>query len=510
MAQKVSKNKLHKLLIADMIDGLKNKSFSSVDLVQNYLDRIKANDYGAFVTVDKDGAMKAAEESDKKIKSADYKNHKILEGIPLGIKDLFCTKNMKTTAGSRILENFHPSYESTVTSKLLSDGAVFLGKTSMDEFAMGSANTYTSLTKCLNPWDKGRIPGGSSGGSAVAVSAGLCAGSTGSDTGGSIRQPAAHTGIVGVRPTYGRVSRYGMIPFAQSMDQAGVMARSVKDAAILMNSISGYDPLDPTSADVPVSDFVAACDKSVRGMKIGVLAGIFDSNIADSIKDSLRESIEILKNAGCEIVEISIPHMSSSLAVYRVLSFAEAASSLSKYDGIKYGVRENADKLNDIYVKTRTERFGPECRRRILLGTYVLSSENYDIYYSKAVKVRSLIIQDFKNAFKDVDLILMPVTSGPAPRYEDVSDPEKMYLEDLFTLPINIAHIGAISIPTKMDGGLPIGLQLVHNFFQEDKAFSAAAELERNLKFKNFVDLNSDSSCFSISSILLIEALKLI
>lgn len=469
--------------IQKISEKLKKGEISSVDLTQSYLDKIKENDYGAYITVTSDVAIKMAHESDKRIQSG---NARPLEGIPVSVKDLFATKGVRTTGGSRILENFVPEYESTVTQKLWNAGAVMLGKTSMDEFAMGAANTYTELTDCRNPWNENVIPGGSSGGSAVAVAAGLCMGATGSDTGGSIRQPSAHCGIVGIRPTYGRVSRYGMFPFAQSLDQAGVMANSIRDAAAFLQCIAGYDPLDPTSADKKVDDYVNACDQSVKGMKIGVLPRIFDMNVAPSILTALKNNIENLKNEGAEIVEMDVKHMDYSLPVYRVVAFAEAASSMARYDGIQYGERAVGESLNDIYVNTRSLYLGKEVRRRILVGNYVLSSENYDIYYSKAVKVRSIIMNEFRELFKRVDAVLMPTTAGAAPSFSDVSSPERMYLEDFFTLPVNISLIGGISMPVGMDNGLPIGLQVVHNAFDEINGMRVCSAIEKFANFVNF------------------------
>lgn len=475
---------LHKLSISEMRIGLQSGEFSAQDLAMHYLNRIKHKDYGSYITVTEELAMQMAKESDIRIKN---NTARPLEGIPLGIKDLFATKGVRTTGGSRILENFIPPYESTVTRKLWESGAVMVGKTSMDEFAMGAANTYTKLTDCRNPWKNDVIPGGSSGGSAVAVAAGLCAGSTGSDTGGSIRQPSAHCGIVGIRPTYGRVSRYGMFPFAQSLDQAGVMANSVKDCAHLFQQIAGYDNLDPTSANVKIDDYVGACDMPVNGMRIGILPRIFDMNISKTILNALRKNIDLLKEAGVEIVEIDLPHMEYSLSVYRVVAFAEAASSLARYDGIRYGVRVEGNDLNETYINSRKDGFGDEVRRRILVGTYVLSSENYDIYYSKAVKVRSMIMTEFRGIFDKVDAVLMPTTAGPAPSFSAVSDPERMYLEDFFTLPVNIACIGGMSVPVDMENELPISLQIVHGAFCESNAFKVASFIEKNAQFVNFI-----------------------
>ncbi len=480
---------LTKLTIKQTIKGLKNKNFSAVELTKSYIDNIEKNRHlNAYITDSFDFALAQAKESDARIAKNEARD---LEGIPLGVKDLFCTKNVRTTCASKMLENFVPPYESTVTEQLWNAGAVMLGKTNMDEFAMGSGNTTSYFGPVTNPYkkknsDEKLVAGGSSGGSAAAVAANLCAGATGSDTGGSIRQPASFTNIVGVKPTYGRSSRYGMIAFASSLDQAGVFAKNVYDAALLQRIISGFDKKDSTSMNLAVPQFEKLLNSDIRGKKIGIAKEYHLDGMPEEIEKLWQKGCEILKNRGAEIVDISLPHTKYAPATYYIIAPAEASSNLARFDGVRYGYRTPGENLTpeEMYEKTRAEGFGKEVQRRILTGTYVLSAGYYDAYYKKAQKVRNLMIQDFKNAFTKVDAILTPATPNAAfpidqSKSVTANDPVKIYLNDAFTIPANMAGLPAMSVPAGFDNdGLPLGLQLITKHFDEQTMFDVALALE--------------------------------
>ncbi len=484
---------LTKLTIRQTVDGLKNKKFSSTEVTSAYIKNIEQNRrLNAFITESFDLAMSQAKKSDEKIAAGKAGD---LEGIPLGIKDLFCTKNLRTTCGSKMLENFVPTYESTVSQKLLDAGSVTLGKLNMDEFAMGSANTNSYFGPVINPYkkknsDEDLVPGGSSGGSSAAVAANLCAGATGSDTGGSIRQPAAYTNIVGIKPTYGRSSRYGMIAFASSLDQAGVFAKDVYDAALLQRVISGFDEKDSTSMNLAVPQFEKLLNSDVKGKKIGIAKEYFIDGMPEEIVKLWNHGKEILQKRGAEIVEISLPHTKYAPAVYYILASAECSSNLARFDGVRYGFRAEGDdlSLDEMYSKTRAQGFGNEVKRRILTGTYVLSAGYFDAYYKKAQKVRNLVRQDFIDAFKQVDAILTPTAPSAAFSINESktignSDPVKIYLNDVFTIPVNLAGLPAISVPGGFDNdGLPLGLQIISKHFDEQTAFDVALALEEGNK----------------------------
>ncbi|HEY1414206.1 MAG TPA: Asp-tRNA(Asn)/Glu-tRNA(Gln) amidotransferase subunit GatA, partial [Rhodopila sp.] len=414
-----------------------------------------------------------------------------LTGIPLAIKDLFCTEGVRTTAGSKILGPFVPPYESTVTANLLRDGAVFLGKTNMDEFAMGSSNMTSAYGPVENPWKRRQddaavlVPGGSSGGSASAVAARLAMGATGTDTGGSIRQPASFCGLVGVKPTYGRCSRWGAVAFASSLDHPGPFARTVQDSAILLGSMAGHDPKDSTSANRPVPDFEAACKRGVKGLRIGVPKEYRSDGMPAEIDALWQQGLDWLRAAGADIVDVSLPHTKYGLATYYIVAPAEASSNLARYDGVRFGSRQNGSDLRDLYERTRAEGFGPEVRRRVLIGTYVLSAGYYDAYYLKAQKIRALILKDFTDAFGRVDALLTPTAPSAAfAQGEKMDDPIQMYLNDLFTVPANLAGVPATSIPVGLDSnGLPLGLQVIGKPFDEETVFAVSAALEQAADF---------------------------
>jgi aspartyl-tRNA(Asn)/glutamyl-tRNA(Gln) amidotransferase subunit A len=484
---------LTKLTIGQALSGLKKKEFSSVDLTKSYITNIEKNRHlNTFITESFDVALSQAAASDARIAKGEARD---LDGIPLGIKDLFCTKNIRTTCASKMLENFTPTYESTVTQKLLDAGSVTLGKLNMDEFAMGSGNTTSYFGPAINPWKKkgsneNLVPGGSSGGSAAAVAANLCAGATGSDTGGSIRQPASFTNTVGVKPTYGRCSRYGMVAFASSLDQAGVFAKDVYDAALLQKVISGFDHKDSTSVNVAVPEFERLLNSDVKGKKIGIAKEYRLDGMPKEIEAIWQKGAEILKSRGAEIVEISLPNTKYAPAIYYIIACAEASSNLSRFDGVRFGFRalEENLSLEEMYEKTRAEGFGSEVKKRILTGTYVLSAGYFDAYYKKAQRVRRLIAQDFEAAFKKVDAILAPATPNvafPIDESKDVTknDPIKMYLNDAFAIPANMAGLPAMSVPAGFDeSGLPLGLQIMTKHFDEQTMFDIALALEEAVK----------------------------
>jgi aspartyl-tRNA(Asn)/glutamyl-tRNA(Gln) amidotransferase subunit A len=464
------------LTVSRLADLLKKRQISSEDLVHAFLERIEAlnPEINAYITIDRAGAIKASQEADDRL---DAKQGEMLTGIPIAVKDLFCTKGIRTTCASKILNNFIPPYESTVTSRLKAAGAVILGKTNMDEFAMGSSNETSHFGVVKNPWDQSRIPGGSSGGSAAAMSASLGSAAIGTDTGGSIRQPAALTGITGLKPTYGRVSRFGMIAFASSLDQAGPMTRNAEDAAMLLQTMAGHDPKDATSINAPVPDYMAALNAGVKGLKIGIPEEYFSHGLNDSVAAAVEQAKKQFQDLGAELVPVSLPTTKQAIPTYYILAPAEASSNLARYDGIRFGYRcENPKNLQDLFFRTRAEGFGSEVKRRIMLGTYVLSSGYYDAYYLKAQKVRRLIADDFKAAFKKADLLLAPTTPSTAFKLgEKTGDPVQMYLSDIFTINVNLAGLPAISIPCGFDNSnLPIGLQLIGRPLDESAILSAA------------------------------------
>jgi aspartyl-tRNA(Asn)/glutamyl-tRNA(Gln) amidotransferase subunit A len=486
-------SQLMNLTLVQAKKGLENGDFTSKELVSASFKNIAAKkDLNAFILTLEEQALKNAEESDKKIAS---KQARALEGIPVAIKDLFCNKNIATTSCSHILDGFKPSYESTVTEKLFAGGAISLGKTNMDEFAMGSANITSYYGNVKNPWKKNNddadlVPGGSSGGSAVAVAADLCFGSLGSDTGGSVRQPASFCGVVGVKPTYGRCSRWGMIAFASSLDQAGVFAKTVEDSAILLESICGHDSKDSTSVDLAVPNFSKATKNSIKGMKIGIPHEYHSDNMSDEIQKLWNQGKAWLKDAGAEIVEISLEYTKYALPAYYIIAPAEASSNLSRYDGVRYGLRvqpENCS-IDQMYSATRAKGFGDEVKRRIMIGTYVLSAGYYDAYYKKAQKIRSLIADDFARSFAKVDAILTPTTPTPAFGIGEKLDPVTMYLNDVFTVPASLAGLPGISVPAGLSSaGLPLGLQIIGRPYDEETMFNVAAKLESSANFSKYI-----------------------
>ncbi|MES2677807.1 MAG: Asp-tRNA(Asn)/Glu-tRNA(Gln) amidotransferase subunit GatA [Pseudomonadota bacterium] len=478
---------LTKLTLKQTIAGLKNKEFKAVELNQAYIDNaIAGRNYNAFITETFDLALAQAKIADENIAKNSARE---LEGIPLAIKDLFCTKDIRTTAASKILENFVPQYESTVTKKLWQAGATMMGKTNMDEFAMGSANINSYFGATINNHkknnsDENLVPGGSSGGSAVAVSANLAVAATGSDTGGSIRQPASFTGIVGIKPTYGRCSRYGMVAYASSLDQAGIFAKDVVDAAALLKIISGYDDKDSTSIKQAVPNFDALIKVDIKGKKIGIPNEYRSDKLPAEIVELWNKGAKLLQENGAEIIEISLPHTKYAPAVYYIIAPAECSSNLSRYDGVRYGHRTSEQNLSleEMYEKTRNEGFGEEVKTRIMTGTYVLSAGYYDAYYKKAQQVRNLILQDFKNAFQKVDAILTPVAPSAAFSINNAKNQDAitMYLNDIFTIPASLAGMPAISVPFGIDqDGLPLGLQIIGNHFDEQTILDIALNLER-------------------------------
>jgi aspartyl-tRNA(Asn)/glutamyl-tRNA(Gln) amidotransferase subunit A len=477
---------LTSLTIAQARDGLKDKSFSAAELAEAHIAAVEqARALNAYVLETPDHARAQAKASDARIASGSAGP---LEGIPIGVKDLFCTKDVRTTACSKILGNFIPPYESTVTTQLWRDGAVMLGKTNNDEFAMGSSNETSALGTVVSPWRRkgsntALVPGGSSGGSAAAVAARLCLAATGTDTGGSIRQPAAFTGIVGIKPTYGRCSRWGIVAFASSLDQAGPFTRTVRDNAILLRSMAGHDPKDTTSADLPVPDYEAAVGKSVKGMKIGIPKEYRIDGMPPEIEKLWEQGAAWLKNAGAEMVEISLPHTKYALPAYYIVAPAEASSNLARYDGVRYGLREQGRDVIGMYEATRAAGFGAEVRRRVMIGTYVLSAGYYDAYYLRAQKVRTLIKKDFEDVFaKGVDAILTPATPSAAFGVGEKggADPIEMYLNDVFTVTVNMAGLPGLAVPAGISGeGLPLGLQLIGRPFDEETLFSVGEVIEQ-------------------------------
>ncbi len=476
----------HELTIHDAHNLLKAKKISSQELTRAVLDRIKAVDdkIGAYLTVDAEGAMAQAEFADTMIGDG---NMTPLTGIPLSIKDVMCSLDLRTTCGSRILEDFVPPYNATVVQKLTDAGAVICGKVNMDEFAMGSSTENSGFQLTRNPWDRERVPGGSSGGSAAAVAADMCLGSLGSDTGGSVRQPAAHCGVVGMKPTYGRISRYGLVAFASSLDQIGPLAKDVTDCALLLQAVAGYDHRDSTSVPQDVPDYKAYLKSDIKGFTIGVPTEYQQSQGLDSeVAAAVTNAVRTIEALGATRVDVSLPHTDYAVAAYYVIAPSEASSNLARYDGVKYGFRGKADDgLLAMYRNTRTNGFGHEVQRRIIIGTYCLSAGYYDAYYGKACQVRTLLMHDFKKAFETCDVILSPVAPTPAFKIgEKVDDPLTMYLSDVFTLSANLAGIPGLSVPCGFsDQGLPIGLQLMGNHFNEATLLNVAYAFEQATDF---------------------------
>jgi aspartyl-tRNA(Asn)/glutamyl-tRNA(Gln) amidotransferase subunit A len=483
---------LYRLTISELRELLDKKEISAKDIVNSIYQRIDAVEekVKAFVTITKDKAMKMADDVQKKIDQnvaslPETPTTESILGIPIAIKDNICTKGIRTTCSSKILYNFVPPYESTVTSRLMEQGYILIGKTNMDEFAMGSSTENSGFYATKNPWDLERIPGGSSGGSAAAVAANECIAALGSDTGGSIRQPAALCGVVGLKPTYGRVSRYGLVAFASSFDQIGPITKNVRDSAILMNIISGHDPLDSTSAPVHLSDFTAVLGQDIKGTRIGIPEEYFIEGMYKEVEVSVKEAIKKLELLGAIPVDISLPHTCYAVATYYVLATSEASSNLARYDGVKYGFRAEGRDLMDTYMNTRAQGFGAEVKRRIMLGTYALSSGYYEAYYKKAQQVRTLIKRDFEEAFRKVDVIVTPTSPTAAFKIgEKTADPLQMYLSDIFTISVNLAGVPGISIPCGFtSNNLPIGLQLVGKHFDEESILKVAYAYEQSTEW---------------------------
>ena len=479
---------LPELSIADAGKGLEAGDFTAEELTRSCIEALESGrDLNAFITETPDIALDRAKASDAR--RADGKAAGPMDGIPIAIKDLFCTEGVLTTAGSHILDGFTPAYESTVSANLKDSGAVMLGKTNLDEFAMGSANVTSYYGPAKNPWKgpggKDRVPGGSSGGSAAAVAGGLCPGAIGTDTGGSIRQPASFCGIVGMKPTYGRCSRWGIVAFASSLDQAGPLARSVEDAAIMLGAMAGHDAKDSTSAPIDVPDFSAGLKEGVKGMKVGIAKEYTLDGMPGEIEALWQQGMDWLKDQGAECIDVSLPHTKYALPAYYIVAPAEASSNLARYDGVRYGLRVEGESLDDMYEATRAQGFGDEVRRRVLIGTYVLSAGYYDAYYRQAQKVRTLIARDFKDAFEQVDVLLTPTAPSAAFAIGDkMDDPVAMYLNDVFTVPASMAGLPAISVPAGLDGdGLPLGLHLIAKPFDEMTLFRSASALEEAAGF---------------------------
>jgi len=470
---------LHEQSIAELSAGLQAGELSSVDLTQHMLQRINLHDAGlnSFVSVTAERALAEARAADRRIGAGEATD---LTGIPIAHKDIFCTLDVRTSCGSRMLENFVSPYDATVVANLRRAGAVMLGKTNMDEFAMGSSNETSYFGPVHNPWDTETVPGGSSGGSAAAVAARLCAAATGTDTGGSIRQPAALTGITGLKPTYGRCSRWGMIAFASSLDQAGPMTRSAEDAALMLAGMAGFDERDSTSAQRPVDDYVGALGKDIRGLRIGIVKEFMGEGLDAGVGASVEVALDELKKLGVEVVEISLPNAGLSVPAYYVVAPAECSSNLARFDGVRYGHRCSEPKnLEDLYKRSRSEGFGPEVKRRIMIGAYALSAGYYDAYYLQAQKVRQLIADDFRGAFESCDVIAGPTAPGTAFRLgEKADDPVSMYLQDIYTIAVNLAGLPGISIPAPASNGMPVGLQLIGNYFDEARILNVAHKLQ--------------------------------
>jgi aspartyl-tRNA(Asn)/glutamyl-tRNA(Gln) amidotransferase subunit A len=466
---------MHNRTLAELAQALRNKEYSSVELTRHFLDRIGRLDarLNSFITVTEESALDAAAAADSRLNSG---NAPALTGVPFAHKDIFCTEGTKTSCGSKMLDNFIAPYDATCVTKLKAAGTVMLGKTNMDEFAMGSSNETSYYGPVRNPWDTAAVPGGSSGGSAAAVAARLIPGASGTDTGGSIRQPAALCGITGIKPTYGRVSRYGMIAFASSLDQGGPMARTAEDCALLLGAMAGFDPRDSTSVEQAVPDYSADLNNSIKGLKIGLPKEYFSDGLDGGVTKTIEAAIQEFRTLGAEVVEISLRNTRLAVPTYYVVAPAEASSNLARYDGVRFGHRcaEPRD-LVDLYKRSRGEGFGAEVKRRIMIGTYVLSAGYYDAYYLKAQQLRQLISQDFKQAFNDVDVIMGPATPTVAFNLgEKVDDPVTMYLSDIYTIAVNLAGLPGMSIPAGFVGKRPVGLQLIGNYFDESRLLNVA------------------------------------
>ena len=472
--------KSHLLSLTQLAKGLRAKEYSSVELVRGFLDRIDAHQptLNAMVTILREPALAAAQAADKDLAAG---RGGPLTGLPLVHKDLFCTEGVLTTCGSHMLDNFVSPYDATVVAKLKSAGAITLAKANMDEFAMGSSNETSYFGPVRNPWNTDLVPGGSSGGSAASVAARLIPAATATDTGGSIRQPAALCGVTGIKPTYGRVSRYGMIAFASSLDQGGVITTTAADAALIMREMSGFDPNDSTSVDIPVPDYVAGLEAPLAGMKIGLLKEFFDKGLDAENEKRIRDALAVYERLGATLKEVSLPNLPLSVPAYYVVAPAECSSNLARFDGVRFGHRAKDPRdLMDLYKRSRGEGFGAEVKRRIMTGTYVLSAGYYDAYYLKAQKVRQLIADDFKRAFGEVDVLMGPTTPTPAfPIGDKTSDPITMYLNDIYTIGANLAGLPAMSIPCGLVGGLPVGLQIVGPHFSEGRLLNAAHAFQK-------------------------------
>jgi len=466
--------------LSDLANDLRERTCSSEEMTRHFLDRIAAldGDINAFITVDRDRALQQARAADQRLGRGEAGP---LTGIPIAHKDIFCTRGLRTSCGSRMLDNFVPPYDATVVAALEVAGAVTLGKTNMDEFAMGSSNESSYYGAVQNPWRRDCVPGGSSGGSAAAVAAGLAPAATGTDTGGSIRQPAAFCGLTGLKPTYGRVSRYGMIAYASSLDQAGPMAHSALDCALLLQAMAGFDPRDSTSAETPVPDYSAVLDVPLTGLRIGIPRQYFGAGLAADVATAVQQALQELERAGAQLREIELPHSELALPAYYIIAPAEASANLSRYDGVRYGYRCAAPRdLEDLYLRSRSEGFGTEVKQRILVGTYALSAGYYEAYYGKAQQIRRLISQDFAAAFAEVDIIAGPTT--PATAFQagsKSSDPVAMYLEDIYTLAVNLAGLPALSLPVGLAGGLPVGMQLIGRHFDEGRLLQTAHQYQQ-------------------------------
>jgi aspartyl-tRNA(Asn)/glutamyl-tRNA(Gln) amidotransferase subunit A len=477
---------MHNFTLAELINGLRSNKFSSVELTQHFLNRIKElnGDYNAIITTTASQALESAISADQRLAKS---NAPEMCGIPILHKDIFCTNGVRTSCGSKMLDNFIPPYNATVVENFENDGAVMLGKTNMDEFAMGSSNETSFYGPVHNPWAFDCVPGGSSGGSAAAISARLAPGATATDTGGSIRQPAALCGISGLKPTYGRVSRWGMIAFASSLDQAGPMARTAEDCAILLNAMASFDEKDSTSVNEPIPNYRSKLDNPINGLKIGIPREYFSEGLHPGTEQAVRNSLVELQNLGAKLIDITLPSSHLSVPAYYVIAPAEASANLSRFDGVKYGYRcEDPKDLEDLYRRSRSEGFGEEVQRRIMIGTYCLSAGYYDAYYGKAQQVRKLIQQDFSDAFKSVDLIMGPTCPSPAFKFgAKGNDPVAMYLEDIYTIATNLAGLPGMSIPCGQVDGKPVGLQIIGNYFNEERILNVAHQFQQSTDWHN-------------------------
>ena len=471
---------MYKSTLAQLSIALESKKISSEELTRLYIERCNKhnNSLNCFITITEEEALKKARQADKKRASGDYN---LLTGIPIAQKDIFCTNGTKTTCGSKMLDNFVAPYDATLIKKMNDAGFIMLGKTNMDEFAMGSSNETSFYGPVKNPWDDCRVPGGSSGGSASAVAARLSPAATGTDTGGSIRQPSSFCGITGLKPTYGRVSRYGMIAFASSLDQGGPMTQTAEDAALIMNIIAGFDEHDSTSTEKPTDNYTEKLNNSIKGLKIGLPKQYFDENLDNNVAKVIENGLKELEKLGAKCVDVELPHTELSIPAYYVVAPAECSSNLSRYDGVRFGHRCKEPKdLSDLYCRSRQEGFGKEVKRRIMTGTYVLSAGYYDAYYIKAQKIRQIISNDFQNVFKNVDIIAGPTTTGVAFKLnEKLNDPISMYLSDLYTVSVNLAGLPAISVPSGFINKLPVGMQLIGNYFQESLLMNVAHQYQK-------------------------------